>query len=115
MQFHPQLTFSRFIGRRDGRRVPGRLPQDTLYCDLGPVLDLSSGGMRVLATKPYGGMISVSVHGENLDVKVRGRVAWTRRHGFRRHEIGLTFQDVDEEVAKILGRMATDHRARHAV
>lgn len=115
MQFHPQLSLSRFIGPRDGRRVPARLPQDSLECDLGPVLDLSAGGMRVLATRPVNGEIRVSLRGDHLDLKIRCSVAWIRKLGFRRHEIGLTFLDVDGEVSTILSRIATDHRARHAV
>lgn len=115
MQFNPHMTLSRFIGRRDGRRVPGRVPLDTLYCELGPVIDLSTGGMRVLSTKPCKSEVRVHLHGDDVDVKLRARVAWTRRHGFRRHEIGLTFINVDDDLSKILHRMATDHRARHAV
>lgn len=115
MQFHPHLSLSRFIGHRDGRRVPGRLPQDSLFCELGPVLDLSPGGLRVLSTKPRDGVIRVTLYGDSVEVKIRAKVAWSRRHGFRRHEIGLTFIDVDEDVSKILTRLATDHRARCAV
>ena len=39
----------------------------------------------------------------------------TRRLGFRRYEIGLTFLDVDEQSAEILARISADHRARQAV
>ena len=115
MQFHPQLTFSRFIGRREGRRIPGRLQQDSLECELGPVLDLSAGGMRVLSTRRVDGEVNVSLRGEQVDLKIRCRIAWIRRLGFRRHELGLTFLDLDDEVSKILTRIATDHRARLAV
>ncbi len=37
------------------------------------------------------------------------------REIFRRHEIGLSFVDVDEDVFKILSRISTQHRARAAV
>ncbi|MHC4414447.1 MAG: PilZ domain-containing protein [Planctomycetota bacterium] len=115
MQFNPHLTLSRFIGRREGRRVPGRVPQESLFCELGPVLDLSPGGMRVLSTRPHEGEVSVCLGGMDIDLKLQARVAWIRRLGFRRHEVGLTFLDVDEDVAKILTRIATAHRTRHAI
>ncbi len=115
MQFNPHLALSRFIGRRDGRRAPGRLPQESLECDLGPVLDLSVGGMRLLCTKPRQGDVSVCLRGFDVDLKLQARVAWIRRLGFRRHEVGLSFLDVDDEVAALLTRVATIHMARRAV
>ncbi len=115
MQFQPHLGLTRFIGRRDGRRVPGRVPQELLTCNLGPVIDLSSGGMRVLATRPRAGTFDIRLQGGDLNLALHARVAWTRRLGFRRHEVGLSFVDLDEDVGKVLARISTDHRARSAV
>ena len=115
MQFNPHMGLSRFIGRREGRRVPGRMPQELLYCNLGPVLDLSAGGMRVLSTKPWSGCFDVELKGADVALTVRAKVAWAQRLGFRRHEIGLSFVDVDEEAAQILSRISSQHRARAAV
>ncbi len=115
MQFNPTMGLSRFIGRRDGRRVPGRVRQEMLACDLGPVLDLSPGGMRVLCTRGRGGEIGLTLWGGDLKLALRARVAWTHRLGFRRHEIGLTLLDVDERVADLLSRISADHRARMVV
>ncbi len=115
MQFNPTIRLSRFLGGRDGRRIPGRLPQEQLVCDLGPVLDLSAGGMRVLSTRPLLGMKDVGLRGGDFSVKLSTKVAWSRRLGFRRHEIGLTFLDIDEELATMLARISSDHRARSAI
>ena len=115
MQFNPHLGLTRFIGRREGRRIPGRTPQELLYCTLGPVLDMSAGGMRVLSTKPWSGSLDVELMGADVSLTVRVKVAWVQRLGFRRHELGLTFVDVDEDVATILTRISAQHRARAAV
>ncbi|MEE8238119.1 MAG: PilZ domain-containing protein [Gammaproteobacteria bacterium] len=112
MQFNPTVRLSRFIGTREGRRIPGRLPQEQLICSLGPVLDLSPGGMRVLCTRPRLGTTDIDIRGGDYSLKLRTKVAWSRRLGFRRHEIGLTFLDVDEELATVLSRISSDHRAR---
>ncbi len=80
MQFNPTIRLSRFLGSRDGRRIPGRLPQEQLVSDLGPVLDLSAGGMRVLCTRPRLGRI-----------------------------------DVGEDLATMLSRISSDHRARSEI
>ena len=115
MQFNPTTRLSRFIGRRDGRRIPGRVPQEMLVCDLGPVLDLSPGGMRVLCTRRCEGKIETTLWGGDLKLALRAGVAWSRRLGFRRHEVGLTFLDVDERVADLLSRISADHRARRVI
>ena len=115
MQFNPTMRLSRFLGSREGRRIPGRLPQEQLVSSLGPVLDLSAGGMRVLSTRPLLGMRDVGLRGGDVSVKLSTKVAWSRRLGFRRHEIGLTFLDVDQELVTVLSRISSDHRARSAI
>ena len=112
MQFNPHMGLTRFIGRRDGRRVPGRLPQEMLMSSLGPVLDLSAGGMRVLSRKPRSRDIDVKLVGADVSLTVRAQVAWSQRLGFRRHEVGLTFLEVDEATALLLARISNVHRAR---
>ena len=115
MQFNPSMTLGRFIGRREGRRIPGRVPQEMLVCDLGPVLDLSPGGMRVLATRRREGQLDLTLCGGDLKLALRAKVVWNRRLGFRRHEVGLTLLDVDETVAELLTRISKDHRARQVI
>ncbi|MCH8342486.1 MAG: PilZ domain-containing protein [Planctomycetes bacterium] len=115
MQFNPQTNLTRFIGRREGRRVPGRLPQESFHCGLGPVLDLSSGGMRVLCKRPYQGELRVHLEGYDVVLSIRTRVAWVQKLGFRRFEIGFAFLDIDEDVAQMLTRISTIHRERRAI
>jgi len=76
------------------------------------VLDLSAGGMRVLSTRPLLGTKDIGLRGGDFSVKLRTKVAWSRRLGFRRHEIGLTFLDIDEELGTLLSRISSDHRSR---
>ena len=115
MQFNPQTNLTRFGGRREGRRAPGRLPQESLECDLGPVLDMSSGGMRVLCRRAYEGEIKIHVEGYDVVLTIQARVAWVQKLGFRRFEIGFAFLDIDEDVAQMLTRISTIHRARRAI
>ncbi len=105
----------RVIGRRDGRRLKGRLPQEGLNCNLGPVLDLSSGGMRVLAKRPHHGELTVYVNGFDLTLRLQANIVWCERHGFRCHEMGLEFLYVDEEMARVLSRISRMHRKRRAI
>ncbi len=97
------------------RRSPGRVQQEELMCDLGPVLDLSSGGMRILSRRQLRDNIKAKVWAYNFNMILDARVAWTNRLGFRRHEIGLEFINVDESTSKILGRISATHRMRRAI
>ena len=97
MQFNPHLGLSRFIGRREGRRVPGRLPQELLMCSLGPVLDLSVGGMRVLSTKPRAGTLDVGLQGGD----VGGELVLQKDHIDRaKHGLRSSCGEDDEEQAQ---------------
>ena len=97
------------------RRTPGRVPQEALMCDLGPVLDLSSAGMRILCKRPLKSLVKAKVWAFDFSMTIDARVAWSNRLGFRRHEIGLEFLNVDESASKILGRISASHRMRRAI
>jgi PilZ domain-containing protein len=117
MRFNPTVGLTRLLGSREGRRAPGRLPQEQLASSLGPVIDLSTGGMRVLAKRPPPPTqtLTVRVVSGAVCLDLTCQVAWSRRLGFRRHEVGLTFVDVYEDLALMLSRISLDHRAKHAV
>ncbi len=115
MRFDPMATMMRVIGRRDGRRLAGRLAQEGLECNLGPVLDLSSGGLRILSKRPREGELTVHLDGFDMTLKLQAKVVWTTRHGFRRHEMGLELLHVDEEMGRILSRISRQHRSQRAI
>ncbi len=96
----------------DERRAHGRLPQELLQSSVGPVLDLSMGGMRVHCRKPPKGSIAVELLDVEGPVTVRAEVMWVRKLGFRKYEVGLGFPHVPSEVAKQLTRVSLNHRLR---
>ena len=96
----------------DERRAHGRLPQELLQSNLGPVLDLSMGGMRVLSRKTAKGTVDVELLDLESPVTVRAEIMWTRRLAFRKYEIGLSFPYVPPDIAKQLTRVSLNHRLR---
>ncbi len=96
----------------DERRAHGRLPQELLQSSVGPVLDLSMGGMRVHCTKPPKGSVTVELLDVEGPVTLRAEVMWVRKLGFRKYEVGLGFPHVPSEVAKQLSRVSLNHRLR---
>ncbi len=97
------------------RRTHARLPQESLVCDLGPVLDLSIGGLRVLCKRCREGPLKIRLSAFEFDMNLDGQVVSTRHLGFRRHDIGVQFLNVDDDTAKILSRISAIHRMRRAI
>ena len=96
------------------RRSSGRLDQDTLSCQFGPVSNLSAGGMRMTSRRVPQGEFDIHLYSIGEVVEVRARVAWSKRLWLFKYEIGVEFVDVDAETAKKLTRLATSCRVRRA-
>ena len=92
--------------RRFGRLKAG----ETLACNRGKVLDLSAGGLRLLSRRKLKGMLEVALWDIHRGLTMQCRVVWTKRLGFRRHESGLTFIDVDPDTARGLTALGADNR-----
>jgi hypothetical protein len=100
----------------DDRRAHARLPQEALKCNLGEVLNLSLGGMQVRCTRaPKDKIVEVELTYEGETIKVQAEVVRSNKIGFRKHELGLRFLDVDPETAKQLTRVSLNHWVRHTL
>jgi len=92
-----------------GRRRTGRRLQESLSSNLGPVLDLSAGGARILSHRDREGDQTVELFSNSGTFSLEGKVVWHRKLGFRKHEIGVEFTDVDEDAAQKLSDIARAH------
>ena len=93
------------------RRKWGRVKGSRLGCNLGQVMDLSGGGLRLRSTRRLAGKKYVELWSHSRRVRVLAEVVWAKRLGFRRYELGLQFRDVDDETAKELTGFASYLRA----
>jgi hypothetical protein len=91
-------------------RRAGRVRLSSVGCTLGEVLDLSATGLRLRAARrpdyPAGAELNVQLEGVDGPFKVRCRVAWVKRAGLRRHEVGLEFIDPDAATRRSLADLA---------
>ncbi len=95
------------------RRKTGRLKEGwTLSCSLGRVRDLSAGGMRLVSRRRLRGKLELDLWDINRGVRVRAEVVWTKRLGFRRHEVGLKFRDLSPDLVRDLTALGADNRAQ---
>jgi hypothetical protein len=97
--------------KRPPRR--GRVAVELAQCSLGEIRNLSPSGLRA---RYKGSRANLPKVDERFDMDlptpdgpaaVRVRVAWIKRVGFRKHDIGLHFVAVDERSAALLRQFAT--------
>ena len=91
------------------RRNHGRRLLEGLMSSLGPVLDLSAGGMRILAKRKHKGNVTVKLSTADCELSLPARVAWSKRVGFREHMVGLEFLEVDAPTTAALSRMSSGY------
>lgn len=97
------------------RRKFGRYRPGSVRCDRGKILDVSAAGLRLESRRKLRGIVTLKLYDETDHLDLRAEVSWTKRLGFRRHEVGLHFADVRTEQAKKLARLveaARDYSAR---
>ena len=100
---------ARLSGGGGCRRTTGRRQQEELTCELGPIADLSRGGMRIIARQRLRGEHDVTMITLEGPLTVRVRVAWARRTGRRRYLVGMEFLEVDKMTAEKLTKISTVH------
>ena len=88
------------------RRRFGRFRGTRLGCNIGRVVDLSGGGLRVRRATRISSQMDVKLWTPKRQITVLAKVAWVRRIGFRKYEIGLEFGDLSPENQKDLSTFA---------
>lgn len=97
------------------RRRAGRFELEDVTCDLGPVLDLSAGGMRIRCRHVPDGIFPVRVKGLGGEVVVKAQVAWVKRESLFKREVGLQFVEVTPDMARSLSQMAMSSRRQRTM
>ncbi len=89
------------------RRKSGRLKSEgTLGCNLGTVLDLSRGGVRILSSRRLKGERVAELSRDDQGLQVPAKVIWCERVGFWQHITGLEFPTATPELAHQLTAFA---------
>jgi c-di-GMP-binding flagellar brake protein YcgR len=97
-------------GRDDEHRRHGRLRTELLRCRFGEVVDISASGMRVLVKGKcplqQDMELGTELVCEDLKLMVKVRVAWVRKDGFRKHQVGMTFVDLTPSLEAAIRKLA---------
>ncbi|MBB6428721.1 EAL domain-containing protein [Algisphaera agarilytica] len=76
------------------KRRHGRYRPDGLACNLGQVVDLSQGGMRLLSKRERHGHQTVTLDTSEGQLMLQARVAWRRKLASREYVLGMTFEEL---------------------
>ncbi len=90
--------------RRRHRRVKST---GSVTTNLGKVLDISSGGLRVLSKTKAEGQGHVELITPINRVVVPSRVVWCHKVGFRKYVMGLEFINLTPELTQMVTEIAT--------
>jgi PAS domain S-box-containing protein len=99
----------------DPRRAYPRVTQESVTCSHGPVIDLSVSGMRIRCRRPPEGVFDVELADGEAALELRAEVVWAEKIGFRLHEVGLRFIDLEPQTASQLGALAARNRMRRVM
>ena len=89
-------------------RTRGRIRCGDVQTNLGNVLDISSGGMRIKgrgACPPMGQVVDLKLQGLTMCVVVACRLVWKKRSGLFRWTYGFEFVDLSEDQRKCLAEI----------
>jgi hypothetical protein len=97
------------------KRQHGRLPQELLQCNLGEVINLSSGGIRVRAKEPPVAWVEITFEDFPLPGVLTAELLWTLKVGRRTYESGLAFKNKSDAVNRVLTEIASMFRFRRTM
>ncbi len=91
-------------------RQYGRIRCQNVRSSIGEVLDVSGSGLRVRSrVRPpvrEGQRFDLSLHVLGRDITVGARSIWVRKRGWRRWEMGVSFQSVGKDARRSLRDLA---------
>jgi signal transduction histidine kinase len=103
------IPTKRPVASLGNRRNSDRVLQELLQCNLGPVVDLSPTGMRVICSKQPKKHVDVEIGNSLQSMTVRGFVVWTNKLDRKQFEVGLRFIDLRPAQSEQLSRIAKKH------
>jgi len=115
MRFDPQAGVTDLKETNIGRRRHGRLEQEAVRCSLGHVVELSASGMKIRCRKVRRDVVDVHIWGLGSELTVKGRIVWSKRIGFFKHEAGVQFLDMTPELVRKVTTMGMTNRDRRAI
>jgi len=84
------------------QRKWGRVHIESLPCNLGRVIDLSAGGVRIATCKRLPETVQIILGDRQSHLVVDATVAWQKRVGWKSFEAGVAFGELSAEQRQCL-------------
>ena len=88
---------------------------ESLITSLGPVLDASATGLRILTREKVEGEQTITLSDGDTEITLTGRVIWSKRRGLRQREIGFHFAEMSDAERQQFGRMIMQARKLRSI
>lgn len=86
-----------------------------IACNLGRVVDLSAGGVRIERARPLADRVQLRLGDDLGGIECEAKVARCRKLGFFRWEVGLQLPPLDDRDRATLTRLCTAYRDRRTM
>jgi K+-sensing histidine kinase KdpD len=108
------LEFSAVLGEpstigAERREVKGRILQQMLQSNLGPVIDLSAGGARILTRRVPKRAVDLWLFENDGSLQLKAKAVWSKPAGNQTHEVGLRFVKLNDDTARAVRKIANQH------
>lgn len=94
----------------DNRRADVRFNPKGLSCNLGELVDISAGGLRLISKRKLKGTVTLRLWNDVSGLILQAAVVWTRKIRMRKYESGLEFislkPDTIRELALIVATVS---------
>lgn len=87
---------------RDNRRAEVRFNPKDLECDLGKLIDISAGGLRLTTKRKLKGTITLRLWNDVSGLVLQAAVVWSKKIHMRKHESGLEFINLSPDTMREL-------------
>jgi hypothetical protein len=97
------------------RRRSGRLFQESLASNFGPVIDVSTDGVRIRCHRIPNVRKGIELHGLLAGaVRLQCEIAWTKRVGLFTWEVGIRLLDLDDYARRRLRELSLGNKIERA-
>ncbi|MCH8823364.1 MAG: anti-sigma factor antagonist [Planctomycetes bacterium] len=95
----------------NNRRAEVRFNPKDLKCDIGELIDISAGGLRLISKRKLKGTVTLRLWNDVSGLVLQAAVVWSKKIRMRKHESGLEFinlkSDTMRELALLVATVAS--------
>ena len=101
------MQMAQYVERSHQRRAT-----TAVRCNLGNVVDLSRGGVRIAGSARASGPVRIQLYAMDRQIDAKGKVVWSRGVGQFKRETGVAFVGLSRRDAEAIDMLARENQGR---